>query len=72
LQAFKLGVHRTARDLARSAQEIQEHAEDLASYAQSRVDEPRQRSARVSDSAETSDRRSPAAGETFGRAGRPT
>jgi hypothetical protein len=43
LQAFKLGVHRTTGDLARSAQEIQGRAEDLASRAQSRDDEPRQR-----------------------------
>jgi len=41
MQAFKLGLHRTTQDLARSAQEIQSRAADLASYAQSRSSEPR-------------------------------
>lgn len=35
LQAFRLGVHRTTRELASSAGEIVARAEDLAAYAQS-------------------------------------
>ena len=35
LQAFSLGVHRTTRDLAKSAHEILKRAEKVASYAQS-------------------------------------
>ncbi len=36
LQAFALGVHRTTRDLLKSAQDIMRRAEALAAYAQSR------------------------------------
>lgn len=41
LSAFRLGVHRTARDLARSAEEIQGRARDLAAHAESRGGELR-------------------------------
>lgn len=41
LQAFRLGIHRTVRDLSRSAQDLLTRAEDLASYAQSRGEKQR-------------------------------
>ena len=43
LQAFALGVHRTTRDLAQSAQDITRRAEGLAAFALPRTAEPRRR-----------------------------
>ncbi len=43
LQAVSLGVHRTTRELSKSAQDIVRRAEQLAAYAQARGGDERQR-----------------------------
>lgn len=43
LQAFRLGVHRTAHELSRSAQDILARAEEMASFTRSCDGEPRRR-----------------------------